>query len=81
MRLLNESIKSMANPLEPKLPSAMAQAALRALRRAADHAREIARQTGTRLVIVRDGGLMEVDPDDPWLDEEKAKSASDDDGL
>jgi hypothetical protein len=41
-----------------------------ALLRAAARAREIARQTGTPLVIVRDGVLMEVDPDDPSLDDE-----------
>ena len=41
-----------------------------ALRRAAARAREIARQTGTPLVIVRDGVLMEIDPDDPRLDDE-----------
>ena len=40
------------------------------LLRAARRAREIARQTGTPLVIVRDGVLMEVDPDDPILDDE-----------
>ena len=41
-----------------------------ALLRAARRAREIARQTGTPLVIVRDGVLMEIDPDDPSLDDE-----------
>jgi hypothetical protein len=41
-----------------------------ALLRSARRAREIARQTGTPLVIVRDGVLMEVDPDDPSLDDE-----------
>jgi hypothetical protein len=46
------------------------QAVAGALRRAAARAREIARQTGTPLVIVRDGVLMEVDPDDPSLDDE-----------
>jgi hypothetical protein len=56
---------------ESKLPDADMQAAPRALRRAADHAREIARQTGTKLVIVRNGVLMEVDPDDASLDSEE----------
>jgi hypothetical protein len=37
------------------------QAAPRALLRAARRAREIARQTGTRLVFVRDGKLVEED--------------------
>ncbi|MEA2163557.1 MAG: hypothetical protein QOK37_1684 [Thermoanaerobaculia bacterium] len=41
-----------------------------ALLRAAHRAREIARQTGTRLVIVRDGVLLELDPDDPSLDDD-----------
>jgi hypothetical protein len=41
-----------------------------ALLRAAARAREIARETGTPLVIVRDGVLMEVDPDDPSLNED-----------
>jgi len=60
--------------MESKLPNAIMQAAPRALRRAADQAREIARQTGTKLVIVRNGVLMEVDPDDVSLDEEKGES-------
>jgi hypothetical protein len=47
------------------------QAAPKALLRAARRAREIARQTKTALVIERDGVVMEVDPDDPWLDEEE----------
>ena len=53
-----------------QLADADMQAVAGALRRAAARAREIARQTGTPLVIVRDGVLMEVDPDDPSLDEE-----------
>jgi hypothetical protein len=65
----------MKNRLESKLPDAVMQAAPRALRRAADHAREIARQTGTKLVIVRNGVLMEVDPDDVSLDAEKCEAA------
>ncbi|HJQ35824.1 MAG TPA: hypothetical protein VKB93_01665 [Thermoanaerobaculia bacterium] len=39
------------------------QAAPRALLRAAKRAREIARQTKTKIVIVRDGVLVEEDPD------------------
>jgi hypothetical protein len=71
----------MTNTPESKVPSACARVVLRALRRAADDAREIARQTGTKLVIVRDGVLTEIDPDDPYLDELKAQSEADDDGV
>jgi hypothetical protein len=45
--------------LESKLPDADMQAAPRALLRAARRAREIARQTNTAIVIVRDGELVE----------------------
>jgi hypothetical protein len=38
------------------------QGAPRALLRAAQSAREIARQTGTKIAIVRDGVLVEEDP-------------------
>jgi predicted ATP-grasp superfamily ATP-dependent carboligase len=41
------------------------QAAPQALRRAARRAREIARRTGTQLVVVYDGVLRELDPDSP----------------
>jgi|CXWL01.1.fsa_nt_gi hypothetical protein len=34
-----------------------------ALMRAAQRARDLARQTGTQLVVVADGKLMELDPD------------------
>jgi len=64
----------MKNGQESTLPNEVAQAAPRALRRAARHAREIARQTGTPLVIVRNGILMEVDPDDAELDREERES-------
>jgi phosphate uptake regulator len=63
----------MSNHRESKLPNADMQAAPRALRRAADHAREIARRTGTKLVIIRNGVLMEVDPDDAELDRESGQ--------
>jgi sugar phosphate isomerase/epimerase len=43
------------------------QAAPQALRRAARRAREIARRTGTRLVVVHGGVLRELDPDSPEL--------------
>ncbi len=45
--------------LQSKLPNADMQAAPHALLRAARRAREIARQTNTAIVIVRDGVLME----------------------
>ena len=45
--------------LESKLPDADMQAAPRALLRAARRAREIARQTNTAIVIVRNGELIE----------------------
>jgi len=43
------------------------QGAPQALLRAAQRAREIARSTGTRLVVVHDGVLRELDPDGPEL--------------
>ena len=49
----------MKNPLQSDLPDADMQAAPRALLRAAQRAREIARQTKTPLVIVREGQLVE----------------------
>jgi hypothetical protein len=49
----------MKNPLQSELPDADMQAAPRALLRAAQRAREIARRTKTPLVIVRDGRLVE----------------------
>lgn len=45
--------------MESKLPNADMQAAPRALLRAALRAREVARQTNTAIVIVRDGVLVE----------------------
>ncbi len=53
------------------------QAVPQALARAARRARDIARQTGTPLVIVRDGVLIEIDPDDPRLDEENGPATPD----
>ena len=49
----------MTDPLASKLPDADMQAAPKALLRAARLAREIARQTNTPLVLVRDGVLVE----------------------
>ena len=48
----------MSNELESKLANPDMQGAPRALLRAARRAREIARQTNTPLVIVRDGVLV-----------------------
>ena len=50
----------MNRDLESKLPDADMQAAPAALLRAARRAREIARQTNTAIVIVRDGKLVEI---------------------
>jgi hypothetical protein len=44
------------------------QAAPQALLRAAKRAREIARRTGTRLVVVHRGVLRELEADSPELD-------------
>jgi hypothetical protein len=49
----------MSDPLSSHLPDADMQAAPRALLRAARRAREIARQTNTAIVIMRDGVLVE----------------------
>jgi hypothetical protein len=49
----------MSEPFRSQLPDADMQAVPRALARAAKRAREIARQTGTPLVIRRDGVLVE----------------------
>jgi len=54
--------------LESKLQNADMQAAPRALLRAARRAREIARQTNTALVIVRDGVLVEEKVTESELD-------------
>ncbi len=50
-------------PKDPDLLSSFA-----AMRRAAMRAREIARVSGTKLVVVIDGELLHLDPDDPRLD-------------
>ena len=49
----------MSDPMVSMLPDADMQAAPKALLRAAQRAREIARQTNTPLVLVRDGVLVE----------------------
>lgn len=60
----------MNDHLVSKLPDADMQAAPAALLRAAQRAREIARQTGTALVIMRDGKLVEdrLAPPEPITD-------------
>ncbi|HEY0142728.1 MAG TPA: hypothetical protein VGF48_17645 [Thermoanaerobaculia bacterium] len=59
----------MSDKLESKLSNPDMQAAPRALLRAARRAREIARQTNTPLVIVRDGVLVEEMVTDEELEE------------
>jgi hypothetical protein len=54
----------MSDPLQSHLPDADMQAAPRALLRAAQRAREVARRTNTKLVVVRDGVLVEESVDD-----------------
>jgi hypothetical protein len=49
----------MSHEMKSNLPNADMQAAPRALLRAARRAREIARQTNTAIVVVRDGKLVE----------------------
>ena len=49
----------MTDTMVSKLPDADMQAAPKALLRAALRAREVARQTNTPLVVVRDGVLIE----------------------
>jgi hypothetical protein len=49
----------MNDSMISKLPDADMQAAPKALLRAAQRAREIARQTNTPLVLIRDGVLVE----------------------
>jgi hypothetical protein len=51
------------------------QAAPQALRRAARRAREIARQTGTRLIVVHEGVLRALDPDGPELQDATDESS------
>ena len=49
----------MSLKLESKLPDADMQAAPRALLRAAQRAREVARRTNTAIVVIRGGKLVE----------------------
>ena len=55
----------MTDAMVSTLPDADIQAAPKALLRAAQRAREIARQTNTRLVLVRAGELVEEIVTDP----------------
>lgn len=56
----------MTKRVESRLPDADMQAVPRALERAARRARDIARQTGTAIVVVRDGKrvLEKVGPEE-----------------
>lgn len=58
----------MSESMKSKLANPDMQAAPRALLRAARRAREIARQTGTRLIVVEDGILKALAPGDPGFD-------------
>ena len=49
----------MTPEMESKLPNADMQGAPRALLRAARRARQLARQTGTAIIIVRNGKIVE----------------------
>ncbi|MFZ2492386.1 MAG: hypothetical protein WA208_12970 [Thermoanaerobaculia bacterium] len=60
-----------------QLPDEDMQATLAALARSFERAREIARQTGTPLLIEIDGVFEEVDPEDPRLDRVKPSSSDD----
>ena len=54
----------MNKPLESRLPDADMQEAPKALLRAARRAREIARQMGTGVIVLRDGIVVEESPDE-----------------
>ena len=58
----------MSGNLRSTLHNPDMQAVPQALLRAAKRAREIARNTGTRLIVVHRGVLRELDPDSPELD-------------
>jgi hypothetical protein len=57
----------VSDNLRSNLDNPDMQAAPQALRRAARRAREIARRTGTRLIVIHGGVLRELDPDGPEL--------------
>lgn len=52
----------MKKPIKSKLSDQDMQRAPAALQRAAERARELARQTGTEIVVVRDGQLVREIP-------------------
>jgi broad specificity phosphatase PhoE len=54
----------MRNSLKSKLNDPDMQAVPRALLRAAQRAREIARQHGTGIIVMRDGRIVEEEPTD-----------------
>lgn len=60
----------MKKSLESRLPDADMQAAPKALLRAARRARELGRQTGTGIVVIRNGQLIDVPPEDIDLSDE-----------
>ena len=49
----------MSDQIQSRLPDADMQSAPRALLRAAKRAREVARRTGTAVVVIRDGVVVE----------------------
>jgi len=62
----------MSDPRKPpRLPDSDMEGAMAALKRAAQRAREIARQTDTAIVVVRDGKIVHVKP---WLEEPESES-------
>jgi hypothetical protein len=65
----------MSKPLESRLPDADMQEAPKALLRAARRAREIAKRTGTGVVVLRDGVIVEESPDED-ADDSSAASGS-----
>ena len=63
----------MSDSLQSRLPDADMQSSSRALLRAAQRAREVARQTGTGVVVVRDGVIVEETVSDDSLATSSAK--------
>ena len=71
----------MNKPLVSKLPDADMQGSPAALLRAGKRAREIARQTGTAIVVMRDGKLVEERFDEsPRLNQEPEAGTDDRNG-
>lgn len=61
----------MNEPMRSKLPDPDMQSAPRALLRAAKRAREVARQTNTAVVVIREGVLVEESVSEPGPDERR----------